>query len=309
MEFVLAPIAGYTDLPFRRACRRFGLVQAHTALIDAGAMVFGNPDNDQILLRGKDEPYLAVQLLGCIPEHLKIAAGMLAKMDYDAFDFNMGCPVRKIAQRGAGAALMKTREKTLDCVKILRDILPSPFTVKTRILDFDDPEPTLELAKALEDIGIDGLTIHGRLAEAIYSGPVATNVIRAVRENLKIPVTANGGIFHRADAEALANATGCSRLMVARGAIGNPWIFKELMNDSPDTLVSHQEIMDTMKEHMDGMIELYGADRAMVLGRKIILSYICGRGYPRVLRANVGQISTPEQFNELCDALDASQQH
>ena len=304
-NYVLAPIAGYTDLPFRRACRKFGLFYAHTALIDSGALVYGNPDNRHILARGDEEQWLAVQLLGCIPEHLKIAAGMLNDMPFDAVDFNMGCPVRKIQQRGAGVELMRHREQALDCVRLVRNIIKGPFTVKMRILDSVDPEPTVKLAQDLEQIGIDGLTIHGRLASKVYSGPVAVEVIRAVRETLHIPVTANGGIFNRGDAEWLAEQTGCSSLMVARGAIGNPWIFRELIQGD-DTPPTHREIMEEMQEHVGGMVEMYGEPQGMVLARKIILGYVCGRGYPRALRANVGQIATWGQFMDFCRQLDAA---
>ena len=302
MKYILAPMAEYTDLPFRRACRLSGLYYAHTALIDAGALAHGNPDSDTILKRGEEEKYLAVQLLGSIPEDIQKAAKILNKMDFDSVDFNMGCPVKKVLQRKAGAALMLLPEQALECLKKIRDIISGPLTVKTRILSEIDPEPTISFCQALEACGIQGLTIHGRLAEKFYSGPVAFDIIRAIRENLKIPVTANGGIFNLKDAEELAQKTGCAQLMVARGAIGNPWIFRELIQQNP-TKPTHQEICATMRQHVSDMITLYGEQRGLIKARKIILSYLVGRQYRRRLRAEAVHISTQEDFINFYNAV------
>ena len=295
-QYSLAPIAGYTDLPFRRQCRRYGLHYAHTALIDAGALVHGNRENDFILARGQDEPFLAVQLLGSRPDDLRKAAEMLDERDFDAVDFNMGCPVRKILKRGAGAALMQTPEQACECLKIVREaVRHKPLTVKTRILDETDPEPTVRFCQDLEACGIEGLTIHGRLPEKFYSGAVAVDVIKAVRESLKIPVTANGGIFSLADADALAMATGCERLMVARGALGNPWIFRELLQGIP-AAPSHGEILEAVESHVREMAEFYCEQSGMILSRKLIQSYLCGRGYRHSLRAKATYLSTLSDF-------------
>ena len=294
-DYALAPMAGYTDLPFRRLCRHFGLKTAYTPLIDSGALVYGNRDNPVILARGEDEPWLAVQVLGSRHEDLRKAALMLDRMPFDAVDFNMGCPVRKVLKRGAGAELTRHADEALTCAKILREQISKPFTVKTRILDETDPEPTVTFCQALEATGVEAIAIHGRLPERIYAGPVAAHVIKAVREALHIPVTANGGIFHLADAQWLGNETGCDRLMVARGAIGNPWLFKELLEQKEYT-PSHEEVCAAMEEHVEGMLDLYGRPGGMVVARKIILSYLCKWAYPKKLRAKVNGISTEEDF-------------
>ncbi|MGI5924948.1 MAG: tRNA dihydrouridine synthase [Lentisphaeria bacterium] len=296
--YFLAPLAGYSDLPFRRCCRRFGLVYAHTPLLDAGALLHHHSENQEILARGDDEPWLAVQLMGCRLDDLRQAAGILNELPFDGLDFNMGCPVRKVMQRHAGAALLKTRELALDCVRALRDVVKKPLTVKTRILCENDPEPTVRFCLALQACGIDGLTLHGRLPQRIYAGPVAMDVIKAVREALRIPVTANGGIFTAADADALAAGSGCERLMVARGAIGNPWLFRELIQGIP-AVPTHAELCDMLLQQVTGMVELYGETRAFQAGRKIILSYLCGRGYRRRLRAQMSTVKTMPEFLEL----------
>ena len=158
-------------------------------------------------------------------------------------------------QRHAGAALLKTPEHALDCVRLLRRLIHKPFSVKIRVLDDYDPEPTVRFCKRLEECGVDAVAIHGRLACRVYSGPVAVDVIKAVRESLHIPVTANGGIFGIRSAKALQDGTGCDRLMVARGAIGNPWIFKSLSNGM-EYIPTHLEICEAIREHLAGMVDL-----------------------------------------------------
>jgi tRNA-dihydrouridine synthase B len=190
----------------------------------------------------------------------------------------------------------------LECVKIIRDEWPGPFTVKTRILDESDPAPTVELVRSLYHVGVEGVTIHGRLAERIYAGPVHGDIIRAVREALPVPVTANGGIFSLADAQALAASSGCGRVMVARGAIGNPWLFRELFDGTAVVPTSH-EVLDCAEEHLALMVDEYGERAAMILGRKILSSYICGRGFPHALRACVVRISTWREAKELLAQL------
>ncbi len=305
-EYSLAPLAGYTDLPFRRVCRRFGLKVAYTPLIDSGALVYGNKDNPQILARGEDEPWLAVQVLGSRLEDLRKSGQILNQMDFDAVDFNMGCPVRKVLKRCAGAELTRHLDKALDCVKVLREVVTKPFTVKTRILDEVDPEPTVAFCHALEACGVEAIAIHGRLPERIYAGPVAFHVIRAVREALRIPVTANGGIFTLEDARQLQEGTGCERLMVARGALGNPWLFKTLNEQSLYT-PSHEEICEVVETQVRDMVRLYGNPGGLVVSRKTILGYLCKWRYPKPLRVKVSSISTTDEFHAFMQEVRASE--
>ncbi|MBP5299996.1 MAG: tRNA-dihydrouridine synthase family protein [Victivallales bacterium] len=297
---VLAPMAGYTDLPFRRVARRYGLYYGTTALIDAGALVHGNPDNESILHRGPEEDWLQVQLLGSIPEDIRNSTRILrdGPWHFDSLDFNMGCPVRKVAKRHAGAALMNLPDLAIECLKQMRDNWPGPLTVKMRILQEDAPEKTVELAKKLQRIGIQGLTIHGRLARMVYSGPVHTSVIRAVREAVSIPVTANGGIFTLEDARKLASDTGCERVMVARGAVGVPWIFRDIATGGV-LPVSREELLATMTFHVEEMLREYGEKGAMIFSRKVISSYLRGRGFPHELRAQVVKVATWQDFLDL----------
>ena len=295
IDYILAPMASYTDLPFRRACRKFGLHYAHTALIDAGALVYADGENSLILARDEDEAYLAVQLLGSIPADLRKAAGLLSDMHFDAIDFNMGCPMKKVIKRRAGAALMKYPELAFECVKILRDCCPGKLTVKTRILSETDAEATLKLCLELEKIGIDALTIHARLPEKIYSGPPAWQIVKEIKANLQIPLCANGGIFSYTDAINARQESTCNRLMIARAAIGNPWIFKELMTGEK-VQPTHEELCQVLFEHIYDIKNFYGEEKGMIISRKIIHGYLLGKGYKRTLRADAVKICNWNDF-------------
>lgn len=292
---ILAPLAGYTDEPFRRVCRRCGCRFAFTPLVDAQAVVHAADRNRTLLVRGNDEPWLGVQLLGANPETLGEAARTLNEREFDVLDFNLGCPVPKVRKRGAGAALGEQPDLAARCIDSLCRTSRFPVTAKIRVLDFEDPEPTLELARQLVDAGIRMLTVHGRVTEQYYSGPVALTVLRALREALPVPVVANGGVFSRADAEQLRSQTDCSRIMVARGTIGNPWIFAELTQNRPH-IPTHSEVCERLDEQVTGMIDLYGETIALRTARKIIAAYLKGRGYPRHLRYDAMQLNTTPEF-------------
>ena len=301
---LLAPMAGYTDLPFRRVCRLYGLRLGTTALIDSGALVHGNPDSESILRRGEEEEYLQVQLLGSIPEDLRKATRILREgpWHFDVLDFNMGCPVQKVWKRKAGAALMRESALARECLQVIRQEWPGTLTVKMRILDEEDPAPTLEVARMLVSLGVQGITIHGRLARHVYSGPVHTPIIRAVRENLPVPVVANGGIFTGEDARRLARETGCQKVMVARGCLGNPWLFQEILQGEKRE-IPREERLQVLELQLSEMVREYGERGAMILGRKVVSGYVCGHGFPRELRAQVVHISTWQDFRELLEKL------
>lgn len=295
---LLAPLADYTDWPYRRACRRFGCRYAFTPLVDAGCLTYHPERGGRSLHRGADEPWLGVQLVGANPHFFAEAVRVANDHDYDVLDLNMGCPMPKITKRGAGAALCRNLPLALECLAVITRRSRFPVTAKIRVLDPADPAPTVRLALALQEAGIQALTVHGRIERLIYAGPVAADVIGAVRAALRIPVVANGGIFNAADAAALRRATGCSRVMIARGSIGNPWIFRELLAAPGEAVPppDRAEACQVMAEHVAGMIDLYGDAVALRCARKIILAYLKGRGFPHPLKNQVCELRTRAEF-------------
>ena len=299
---LLAPLAGYSDEPFRRVCRKTGCFYAFTPLVDAQAVVHAKDRNRTLLHRGEGEPWLGVQLLGSVPAVLAEAARRLRDSDFQVLDFNLGCPVPKVYKRGAGAALLENPDLATACVAALASASDIPVTAKIRVLDSGDPSATVRFCERLTSAGVSALTIHGRVREQYYSGPVDTDCIRAVREALPVPVIANGGVFTGHDARLLRQTTGCSRIMVARGAIGNPWVFREV--DNPEAAPpSHAEVCSCLEEQLRGMIDLYGETIAMRTGRKVIAAYLKGRGTPRSMRWNAMQLTRTVEFDRFLRQL------
>ncbi|MCK5803162.1 MAG: tRNA-dihydrouridine synthase family protein [Lentisphaeria bacterium] len=294
----LAPLAGYTDLPFRRACQKQGLLHGFTPMVDACSLAFAPDKNKRILVRGEDESWLGTQLLGQDPDMLGKAADILNAGFYDTMDLNLGCPVKKVTQKGGGAALGLDRDRAARCLEAVVRNSRAPVTAKLRVLHDQDPKPTVELATTLVEAGATALTIHGRVWDKVYAGPVAWQVIASVREAVNVPVVANGGVFDRRSGLELAAQTGCSRIMIARGAIGNPWIFAQFGN-MPQPPPTHAEVCATMHAQIKGMVDLYGEEVGMRNARKIILAYLVGRGYRRSQRARVTSLATFAQFEGL----------
>ena len=300
---ILAPLSDYTDYPFRQACRRVGCRLAFTPLIDVGSLVYNRPANRHLLYRGADEPWLGVQILGANPRFFETAVKMLNDESFDVLDLNLGCPMPKVTKRGAGAALGSDLPAALMCLEMMTRFSRFPVTAKMRVLSAEDPEPTVKFALALQEAGVQALTVHGRLWQMIYSGPVAFSVLRAVREALRIPVIANGGVFDAASAEELRRETGCTRVMVARGAIGNPWIFRELAATAGAAKPSAMELCDTIATHVSGMVDFYGENQGLRCARKIMHGYLHGRGYRHTLKEQVSHLATVTAFADFMGRL------
>lgn len=301
---LLAPLCGYTDYPFRQSCRRYGCRYAFTPLVEAGSLAYANPTGEALLYRGPDEEWLGVQLLGNRPDLIEAAVRRLNDHHFEVLDFNLGCPVPKVTKRGAGVALAHELELAVGCVEILVRHSRFPVTAKTRVLDAVDPAPTVRLAQALEAAGVQALTLHGRTWRQIYSGPVHLHVVRAVRESVRIPVIANGGVFDAAGAAALRAATGCSRLMIARGAIGNPWIFRETAaGAAPAPLVTRADLAGELETHVLAMAAHHGEGHGLRLARKIIMGYLKGRGFRHSLKDAAAHLATLAEFHQFMEQL------
>ena len=294
----MAPLSGYTDLPYRRAARRCGCRYAFTEMVDAASLTYARKRSEGMLLRGEDEDFLGLQLVGANHEFLRCAAEVANEYDFSLLDFNLGCPVPKVAKKGAGAELGRNIDEALRCFEILKQYSRFPLTAKIRILSADDPEPTLRLCKGLAAMGARAITIHGRIKEVFYSGAVHFAFIRMVREALpQVQIIANGGVTGLASYREIVSETGCDAVMLARGAMGNPWLFREIQegeNFIPPTL---EELFDVLQEHVYGMVTLYGEESAMKIARKIVYDYVRGRGFHSNVKAAISALTTLEDFH------------
>src|SRR6266705_2321786 len=228
----LSPLAGYTNLPFRLTLRELGgLDLATTDLVNARSLLEKNPKALKLIQTCPADKPLAVQLFGSVPEEMRDAAAYLASIGVASVDINMGCPVRKVCKIGGGSAMMTELDKTARLVKGMVEAVRIPVTAKMR-LGWDEENLTApDLARALEDVGVAAIFIHGRTREQGFSGTINLAGIRVVVEAVKnIPVIGNGDVTTPQAAGKMLDETGCAGVSIGRGAFYNPWIFQHTLH-------------------------------------------------------------------------------
>ena len=302
---VMAPLSGFTDAAYRRSLYRHGCKYAFTEMVDVSAMAYKTQSSFFMLERSKEDTFLGCQLVGSSVEHAKIAMQELKTYDFDVIDLNLGCPVPKVAKKGAGAALGRNFELAKAMFSVIAENAKCPVTAKLRIVDAENVAPTLKLVKMLEDCGASAVTIHGRIKEAFYSGPVAFEQIRLAAETLSIPVIANGGIMNFDNYLEIKEKTTCDKVMIARGAMGNPWIFDELQNHDNFRHPTVTELAEEIRLHIEDTCNLYGENHGMKLSRKIVHDYLKGRGFKSTFRAEASQMAELEDLYTLLKKLCA----
>lgn len=301
----MAPLSGFTDTAYRRSLYRHGCKFAFTEMVDVSAMAYKTQSSFFMLERSKEDTFLGCQLVGSSVEHAKIAMQELKAYDFDLIDLNLGCPVPKVAKKGAGAALGRNFELAKAMFSVIAENAKCPVTAKLRIVDANDVEPTLKLVKMLEEYGASAITIHGRIKEAFYSGPVNFEQIRQCRETLKIPVIANGGVMNFENYSEIREKTTCDKVMLARGAMGNPWLFDELQNHETFRNPTVTELAEEIRLHITDTCNLYGENQGMKLSRKIVHDYLKGRGFKSSYRAEASHMAQLGDLHILLDKLCA----
>lgn len=227
-QLILGPMAGFTDMPFRALCIEQGASFTCTEMISAKALFYKNKNTLPLLQTGDGEHPVAVQLFGSDAELLAEEAEKLEDGPFDVFDVNMGCPVQKVVGNGEGSALMRSPERVKEIVHAMAGKLQKPVTVKIR-KGFNDAEiNAVEIAKIAEGEGAAAVAVHGRTREEFYRGKADWDIIAQVKEAVKIPVIGSGDVFSGPDAKRMLDETGCDAVMIARGARGNPWIFRQI---------------------------------------------------------------------------------
>ena len=295
---ILAPLSGFTDIAYRRAARRGGCRYAFTEMIDAASIAYASERTKPMLYRGEEEDFLGVQLVGADPSQIEKAVIYLNDLDFSLLDFNLGCPVPKVAGKGAGAALGCAYDHAMRCFEVISRLSRFPVTAKMRILDENDPAPSVKLASGLASLGARAITVHGRTRRSFYTGEVHCDIISAIREALpQVEVIANGGVHTVADCANIREKSGCSRVMLAQGAMGNPWLFREIEDNAlPPTL---EEWRDMIIEHVSEMVALYGEYSGMRQARKIVHDYLKGRGFGGAPKSRASMLSTLDELREL----------
>ncbi|HPN83849.1 MAG TPA: tRNA-dihydrouridine synthase family protein [Victivallales bacterium] len=299
---ILAPLSGYTDIPYRRSANRHGCLYAFTEMIDAGSLVFGNRKTLRFLERSPDEKWLGAQIVGSDTETLSKSAKIISQYDFNILDFNLGCPAPKVQRKGEGAALAKEQEKALRAFSAIRQNYSGNVSAKIRLLDENDPSPTIKLIKDLRDAGASVITVHGRVAKQFYSGPVHYQTMKAVKESVGIQIVANGGINSFLKYTEVLSLVGNGAVMFATGAMGNPWIFEEILNGDSWIPPTPEDISNEIKEHIYETCKYYGNEIGLRISRKFIFDYLKGRGYSSALKNSVVKVSNFSDFEKfLCE--------
>jgi len=257
---ILAPLAGFTDLPFRLLCRRYGAALCYTEMISSHGLVYDKKKTLQMTRTVVEERPVALQLFGADPEIMGEAAAIVSAMDIDLIDINMGCPVKKVVKKGAGAALMKNPKLAGAIISRVRHKTSLPVTVKIRTGWSHDSILAPEFAMMAEDLGADGIAVHGRTWSQGFGGKIDWQTIARVKDCVSIPVIGNGNITSYQEAFAFLEKVGCDGVMIGRSALGNPWVFDPA--GTPATLAGR---MEGLAQHLQ-LIRMY-SDPDKILAR------------------------------------------
>lgn len=298
-DLILSPMDGYSDLPFRSLARRLGSAMSYTEFINAIDVLYGHPHLEQKLAYLESERPVVYQVFDDDPDRLVKAVLKLRTRNPDIIDINMGCSAKCVSGRGAGAGLLRTPDKIAAIFSQLTRVLDIPVTGKIRLGWDGDSLNYHETARIIEENGGVMIAVHGRTRAQGYTGSADWDAIAEVRQSVKIPVIANGDVKTTADIERVKTHTGCPAVMIARAAIGNPWIFSRLDRDQ----VPVEMLRTTMLEHLDAMCSFYGPQRGLVLFRKYAARYLASFQLTKEIRQSLMTSETGDQFFRLLDIV------
>ncbi|MBI1883097.1 MAG: tRNA dihydrouridine synthase DusB [Chlamydiae bacterium] len=274
-NIIQSPMAGCTDLAFRLLAREKGMEFAFLEMVSADALIRKNAKTFDLMKSVPEDRPLGAQLVGCDPDVMGEAAAMVEEMGFDLLDINCGCPVPKVTAPGGGSALLLQPEKTKKIFeKVVQNIQRIPVTAKMR-KGYSDPsgEEAVHIAKIAEDSGLSAITVHGRTRAQGYTGSADWEAIGKVKNAVRIPVFGNGDVISGEDAQKLIQVSGCDGIMIGRGGLGNPWIYKEIEAFLNETAVPADPTLEEQKQmalrHLDLVIHNEGERRAILQFRKI----------------------------------------
>ncbi|MDP8229874.1 MAG: tRNA dihydrouridine synthase DusB [Candidatus Gorgyraea atricola] len=300
----LSPMAGISSLPFRMLNRGFGCGFCFLEMINCRSLSYSSRKTQEMMKTSKEDKPLGVQILGAKKEFILKALEKLQDYQMDILDFNAACPQKKITSRGEGAALLKTPKTLNKLLKLIVKNSDRPVTAKIR-LGWNDFSHARDIALYAQDAGIHALFVHGRTKEQGYSGKVNYKAIRMIKKAVDIPIVGSGDILSAELAKRMLDETGCDAITVARGALGNPWIFKEIKEFLKTGKIlkrpSIKDIAKTMKLHLDLGCDFYGERRGVVNFRKFFIWYTRYFKGTKPLRNKVTRINTMLETARLVD--------
>ena len=301
----LAPMAGVTDIPFRRMCKKYGAEGVYTEMISSRALCYKDEKTATLAKIEQDEHPCFLQIFGNSPEIMAESALLALQFSPDIIDINMGCPAPKIAGNGDGSAIMKSPDLAFDIVKAVKSALCGknvPLTVKIRSGFDKDHVNACEVAAACEEAGADAICVHARTREQMYAPPVNLDIIKSVKRQVKVPVIGNGDITDAQSARHMFEYTGCDGVMVGRGALGNPYIFKEIicaLKKEAYLPPSNEQRLADITEHMTMLVEHKGEYIGSREARKHIAWYLHGMPGAASFRDEVNRATSLKSVLEI----------
>jgi len=308
-RLALAPMAGVTDLAFRMICRELGAGLTYTEMVSAKALVYQDSKTKSLLQLGNNEHPSAVQIFGSEPECMAEAAIKALEISgADFIDINMGCPVGKVVKSGDGCALMKDPDKAMKIIEAVTKSIKTPVTVKIRKGWDKGNINAVEFAKMAESAGASAIAVHGRTRTQMYSGKADWDIIKAVKKAVNIPIIANGDIFKPEDAVKILNYTGADIAMIARGAMGAPWLFEQAA-----ALLSEKAIIpvhppigkraETALRQFETAAKQKGEKIACLEARKHYSWYLRGVPYAGYFKEKISKAATLDDLREITEGI------
>lgn len=302
---ILAPMAGVTDLPFRRLCKSFGCGLVYTEMVSAKGIYYHNKNTHILLEIHPEERPVSLQLFGRDPKIMSEMARQIEDLPFDILDINMGCPVPKVVNNGEGSALMQEPLLVGEIVSAVSGAIKKPVTVKIRKGFTAEQANAPEIAHIAQESGAAAVAVHGRTRAQYYTGKADWDVIRRVKETVSIPVIGNGDIFEPEDAVRMMRETGCDGVMIGRGIQGNPWLFGRTLHYMKTGEVPPKpevaEVVAMILKHAAMSVEFKGEYLGMREMRKHTAWYMTGYPNASKLRGKVNQIETYAQLESLLD--------
>jgi tRNA-dihydrouridine synthase B len=307
-SLILSPMAGISDLPFRELNRRFGCELAFTEMVSARALAYSNSNTLKMLTTDPSDAPLGIQLLGNDPEIMARAVEILRDYRHDLIDINAACPVVKVTRRGEGSAMLNDAGRLSETLKAVVSASAAPVTIKIRTGWDESSVNAIEIACLAQEAGVNAVFVHGRTREQGYSGDVDYETIRQIKKALTIPVIGNGNAFSAELIKKMFEDTGCDGVGIARGCLGNPWIFREAKEYLLRGTLSFRppvisEIMETMITHLDLAIAADGEENGVTKFRKLFAWYVKGLRDTRDIRTEAFGASTRQQMVDFISML------
>lgn len=310
-KVIIAPLAGYTNMAYRKITKRMGASLVYTEMVSAKGLIYENKQTIDYLRVCEEERPVAIQLFGGdIEDMVKATIIACKESNPDIIDINMGCPIRKVLKQGAGSELLKDVDKIYEMVRRVVEVSTVPVSVKIRAGIDHKSINCVEVAKAVERAGASLIAIHGRTKSDLYSGTVNLDYIKSVKEAVNIPVVGNGDIRSIEDAERMLNYTKCDYIMIGRKALGNPWFIKKLVNhfngNDEEIIVTPKQKLKALRDHYFELRKIKPEKIAILEMRSFSAFYLKGIDDIKKYRVLFNDVTTEKQFLELLEQIESS---